>query len=70
MQKLIKVSGLKKIGQQFSVDSDKLQLLDECNSGWAKAWKAAAKQLSELEVQAITLAQQRRKLVGITRAKK
>jgi hypothetical protein len=40
------------------VDSDELQLLDECNSEWVEAWKAAAKQLTELEVHVSTLPEQ------------
>jgi hypothetical protein len=41
------------IGKQLSVDSDELQLLDECNHEWVDAWKAAAEQMTELELHVI-----------------
>jgi hypothetical protein len=34
-------------------DPDDVQLLDECNSQWAEAWKAAAKESTELKAQII-----------------
>jgi hypothetical protein len=35
------------VRKQLSVDSDELQLLDECNCEWVDAWKAAAEQMTE-----------------------
>ncbi|MGD0405029.1 MAG: hypothetical protein ABSB10_00045 [Candidatus Bathyarchaeia archaeon] len=52
------------VGQPFSVDSDELQLSDECNSEWVDAWKAAAKQTIEFELNVIAQTRQEKKLVG------
>jgi len=41
------------IGKQLTVDSDELQLLDECNYEWVAAWKVAAEQMTELKLHAI-----------------
>jgi hypothetical protein len=49
--------------QQFSEDPDELQLLDECNSKWAEAWKAAAERLAELDVFVFEPGEQDEKLV-------
>jgi hypothetical protein len=35
-------------------DPDELQMLDECDSRWVEAWKAAARQLNKLKVIAST----------------
>lgn len=52
------------IEQSLSNDPDELQLLDESDSEWAKAWKGAAKQLNELEVYVIAPSKQEKKLTG------
>ena len=41
------------VRKQLSVDSDELQLLDECNYEWVDAWKAVAEQMTELELHVI-----------------
>ena len=48
-----KFTGREIVGKQLSVDSDELQLLDECNYEWVDAWKAAAEQMTELELHVI-----------------
>ena len=48
-----RITGHEIVGKQLSVDSDELQLLDECNCEWVDAWKAAAEQMTELELHVI-----------------
>ena len=60
----------KKIKRQFQADSDELQLLDECNTEWAEAWKDAAKQETELEVHVLRQEIEETKLVGTYTKKK
>jgi hypothetical protein len=50
------------VGDQSSLDADELQLLDECNSGWAKMWKSAAKKQVELVMGVATLAEREKNL--------
>jgi hypothetical protein len=40
-------------GPQLIEDPEELQLLDEYNSKWVEAWKAAAKKTTALKAQAI-----------------
>lgn len=47
---------------QYSEDPDELQLLDECNSEWAEAWKALAKRPTDLEVFTLEPVEQQKKL--------
>jgi hypothetical protein len=47
----------------FSIDSDQLQLLDEWNSEWVSVWKATSKQ-TELEILVATPDIQEMQLVG------
>jgi hypothetical protein len=41
---------LEVVREELIVDSDELQLLDECNREWVDAWKAAAEQMTGLEL--------------------
>jgi hypothetical protein len=50
------------VEQQCSEDPDELQLLDECNSEWAEAWKAVAKRINDLEVFTLEPVEQQKKL--------
>jgi len=38
---------------QLVEDPDELQLLDECNLQWVKAWKAVAEKSTELNAQVV-----------------
>jgi hypothetical protein len=53
MRKLNKSEIRVAVGPQLVEDPDELQLLDECNLQWAKAWIAAAKKSTELKAQVV-----------------
>jgi hypothetical protein len=50
------------VEHQYSEDPDELQLLDECNSEWAEAWKAVAKRPTDLDVFTLEPVEQQKKL--------
>ena len=52
------------VGQQCCVDSDEMQLLDEHNYEWVDAWKTAAKQMIEFELNVIVQTRQEKEIVG------
>jgi hypothetical protein len=60
----------KKVAEQFFVDSDELQHLDECDSEWVEAWKVAANQLIELEAHVSQPAEKQKRLVEIKKSSK